>query len=291
MPCRRFIAVIIASAAGQCKLTNPLNSVMLMGLREGGVPVHFLLVNDDGFQSPELQMLCRAAAGRGHRVTVVAPSTQQSGKSHCFTITNPLTVYRGEMPGADAAWQVEGTPVDCTRLGLYALAEGPVDLVISGINQGYNIGLATYVSGTVGAAREAAFDRGRALAVSTETSAPPEMRAFTAEYAIRTAEKLVTADVPPQSVCNLNTPACRVEDIRGARVCSICHLMYRDGYERYDGPRGQTTYWLKPMETQWDREKEPESDLALLLENWITLTFLTPEPCDQTPWRDFPVAP
>ena len=252
--------------------------------------MHFLLVNDDGIQSPELGMLCRAAAKRGHRVTVAAPDRQQSGTSHCFTIFRPLTVKPVEMEGAAAAWQVDGTPVDCTRLGLHALAETPVDLVISGINQGYNTGLTTYLSGTVGAAREAAFDRGKALAVSVEVDAPREMREFTAEYAVRTAEKLVTTEVPYQSVCNLNTPSCSVKELKGVRVSGLCHLMYRDGYERIMGPRGQITYWLKPMEVQWDREKEPESDLSLLLDNWATITFLTPEPCDQTPWMDFPPA-
>ena len=252
--------------------------------------MHFLLVNDDGIDSPELGMLCRAAAKRGHRVTVAAPATEQSGKSHCFTILRPLTVKPVVMEGADAAWRVDGTPVDCTRLGLNALAEGPVDLVISGINRGYNTGLTTYVSGTVGAAREAAFDRGKALAVSTEVNAPPDMRAFTADYAIRTAEKLVMTDVPPQSVCNLNTPGCSVKELKGVRVCGLSHLMYKDGYERIIGPRGQITYWLKPMEYQWDMDSEPESDLALLVKNWAAITFLTADPCDQTPWLDFPPA-
>lgn len=253
--------------------------------------VHFLLVNDDGFESEELRVLCRAAASRGHRVTVAAPATQQSGTSHCFTILRPLTVHRMEMEGACAAWQVEGTPVDCTRLGLHALAEYPVDLVISGINQGFNTGLTTYLSGTVGAAREAAFDMGRALAVSTEINAPRDMLEFTADYAVRLAEKIVTSDVPGQSVCNLNTPGCHADELKGVRVCGLCHLMYKDGYERIVGPRGQITYWLKPMEYQWDLEKEPESDLALLLKNWASVTFLSPEPCDQTRWLDFPPAP
>lgn len=250
--------------------------------------VHFLLVNDDGIQSLELAMLSRAAAKRGHRVTVVAPDRQQSGTSHCFTIFRPLTVKPVEMEGAEAAWQVDGTPVDCTRLGLHALAKPPVDLVISGINQGYNAGLATYVSGTVGAAREAAFERGKALAVSLEPGTPQDMREFTADYAIRTAEKMVTAQLPPLSVCNLNTPCCSRRELKGVRVCGLSSLIYRDGYERIVGPRGQETYWLKPMETDWDREKEPQSDLALLLDNWATITFLTPEPCDQTLWVDFP---
>ncbi len=249
--------------------------------------MHFLLVNDDGFDAPELRLLCRAAADRGHRVTVAAPMTQQSGKSHSFTIFTPLMAEKAEMEGAAAAWRIGGTPVDCARLGLMALAEEPVDLVISGINQGYNIGLAVFVSGTVSAAREAAFMQGRALAVSMEPRTPPDMRDFLADYAVRTAEKLVTADVPPMSVCNLNAPCCGVDRMRGVSVCPICELMYKDSYERYDGPRGQISFWLKPMDP--DQPVAPGTDLALLLEDRMTITFLTPQPCDQSAWADFPI--
>ena len=251
--------------------------------------MHFLLVNDDGFDSPELRMLCGAAAWRGHRVTVAAPETQQSGKSHSFTVFEPLLAQEAEMPGAACAWRIAGTPVDCTRIGLMALAKEPVDLVISGINQGYNIGLATYVSGTVGAAREAAFaaPKGRALAVSMEPRTPEDMRLFLADYAILTAEKLVNAEVPPQSVCNLNAPCCSLAELRGVKVCPISKLMYKDGYVRYDGPRGQVSFWLEPMAQEWEREEG--TDLALLLDNWMTVTFLAPDPIAQDAYADFPV--
>ena len=246
--------------------------------------MHFLLVNDDGFDAPELALLCRAAAARGHRVTVVAPDTQQSARSHCFTIFSPLFAKQASMPGAASAWRVSGTPVDCTRLGMLALTEGePVDLVISGINQGYNIGLATYVSGTVGAAREAAFAQGRALAVSMEPRTPDDMREYFADYAIRAAEVLVHAEVPPLSVCNLNAPCCSVKEMKGVRTCGLSKLMYKDGYERYDGPRGDISFWLKPM-ANYD-EPAPGTDLALLIDNWLTVTWLTPEPCEQSEWE------
>ena len=249
--------------------------------------MHFLLVNDDGFDSPELRLLCRAAADRGHRVTVVAPREQQSGKSHSFTIFEPLLAERMEMEGAAAAWRVAGTPVDCARLGMMSLTDQPIDLVISGINQGYNIGLATYVSGTVGAAREASFLLGRSLAVSVEARAPQEMRRFVADYAIRTAEHLVHADVPPQSICNLNAPGRTVDQLRGVRVCPLCKAVYLDSYVRYEAPRGQLSFWLGPMVE--DLGEKPGTDLALLKENWMTVTFLTPEPIDQSAWVDFPL--
>ncbi len=251
--------------------------------------MHFLLTNDDGFDSPELRLLCRAAAERGHRVTVSAPEEQQSGKSHAFSVFNPLFVREDTMPGAEKAFRVRGTPVDCSRIGFMELAGERVDAVLSGINAGYNIGLATYVSGTVGAAREAAFAGYPALAVSMEPHTPDDMREFFAEYAVRAAEMMVRGEIrcPPQAVCNLNAPCCPVSDLKGTKVCGISRLMYKDSYVRYDGPRGDVTYWLRPMEPEFD--PEPDRDLGLLMDCWITVTFLTPEPCDQTEWADFPL--
>ena len=140
--------------------------------------MNILLTNDDGFDSPLLHMLCRAAAARGHNVYVSAPATQQSAKSHSFTLTRPLIAHPREMEGAAKAWAVEGTPVDSARLGFMSLADAPIDLVISGMNDGENVGLATYVSGTVGAAREAAFQRKRAMAVSMQVGTPIETARF-----------------------------------------------------------------------------------------------------------------
>ncbi|MBR4710856.1 MAG: 5'/3'-nucleotidase SurE [Clostridia bacterium] len=251
--------------------------------------MHFLLTNDDGFDSPELHLLCEAAAARGHRITVSAPEEQQSAKSHAFSVFSPLFVREDRMPGAERAYRVRGTPVDSCRLGFMSLAGDRVDAVLSGINAGFNVGLATYVSGTVGAAREAAFAGYPALAVSMEPRTPDDMRAYFADYAVRTAEMMVRGEAayPPQAVCNLNAPCCRVEELKGAKVCGISHLIYKDSYVRYDGPRGDITYWLRPMEPEYN--PEPGLDLGLLMQNWITVTFLTPEPCDQRQWESFPL--
>ena len=94
--------------------------------------MNVLLTNDDGFDSELLRMLCRAFAARGHRVTVSAPATQQSAKSHSFTLSIPLMVHKRDMEGAAEAWAVEGTPVDSARVGFMSLATAPIDLVVSG---------------------------------------------------------------------------------------------------------------------------------------------------------------
>lgn len=248
--------------------------------------MHILLVNDDGISSPSLAMLCRAAAARGHQVMVCAPSTQQSGKSHSFTIFDQVRVHPAKMEGAYEAWAVDGTPVDCARLGIKAFAKTPIDLVISGINHGYNTGLATYVSGTVGAAREAAFQNVKAMAVSADYGAGQDILAFFSEWIMTAAERWVTYDkAPAMTVCNLNIPTVPIPELKEPVMCPISLNVYQDGYERRVSPRGDIYFWVTE-EIQDDHPAEG-TDVYMLNQGHITCTFLSPEPCDQQMYRDF----
>lgn len=249
--------------------------------------MNILLVNDDGIDSPHLRALCAACAARGHRVTVCAPKTQQSAKSHAFTISTPVMVKKSSMPGALAAWAVDGTPVDCTRLGVKCLCEETPDVVISGINQGYNVGLATYVSGTVGAAREAAFMGLKSLAVSIDYGAGAEAVTPFAEYAARLAERLADYPAPRLSVCNVNAPALPREQWKGTRVCPLNRNIYEDSYERRQSPRGDVYFWLAP-EYQ-DSCPTPGGDLDALTRGYVSVTFLGLDGDDQTAFEDFPI--
>ena len=99
------------------------------------------------------------------------------------------------MPDADEAWAIFGTPVDSCRIGAMNLAPD-ADAVISGINLGYNVGMSVYVSGTVGAAREATFLHKPGIAVSAEKQTPHDTLAYLSDWAVEMAEKLVTRGAP-----------------------------------------------------------------------------------------------
>ena len=241
--------------------------------------MHILLVNDDGFDNTNLKLMAEACVRRGHSLTIVAPHTQQSAKSHAFTLTSPLLVYEAEMPGIGKGYRVDGTPVDACRVGMLALCREKVDLVISGINEGYNIGLATYVSGTVGAAREAAFQGYPAMAVSMEKGTPAETAMAFADYAVRTGEGLGHAGLPELSVLNLNVPPVPLAQIRGACMCDISHHVYKDGYEKRVNPRGQMYFWLKNEEQ--DLFPVCGTDLDMLSKGYVTASILTPDGCRQ----------
>lgn len=247
--------------------------------------MNVLLTNDDGFDSELLRMLCRAFAARGHRVTVSAPATQQSAKSHSFTLSIPLMVHKREMEGAAEAWAVEGTPVDSARVGFMSLATAPIDLVVSGVNDGDNTGLATYVSGTVAAAREASFQHKKAMAVSMQVGTPIETARFFMDWIVTVAEHYVNYPTPDMCVCNLNVPRVPVHELKDPVVCPISTHLYTDAYEKRVSPRGAEYYWIMPLEEP--ANPTPGSDVEYLQKGHITCTFLTPEPCGQEQFKDF----
>ena len=121
--------------------------------------MNILILNDDGIAAEGLQTLARHLAPR-HNVTVAAPMHQQSGTSHALTIGRVIEVRTDENFDADydiPAWAIDGTPTDCGKLYLDAIAEEMPDVVLSGINHGSNLGTDVIYSGTVGAAFEGFF--------------------------------------------------------------------------------------------------------------------------------------
>ena len=102
--------------------------------------MHILLTNDDGIHASGLLTLCEVLAGAGHRISVCAADRERSAASHSATLNMPMHPREVAVPRAARAWEVDGTPADCARLGLYLVKDDPVDLVLSGINRGMNMG-------------------------------------------------------------------------------------------------------------------------------------------------------
>ena len=130
--------------------------------------MNILILNDDGIAAEGLRSLARHLAQR-HSVTVAAPMHQQSGTSHALTIGRAIEVRADEYFDAYAAiraWAIDGTPTDCGKLYLDAIAEEMPDVVLSGINHGSNLGTDVIYSGTVGAAFEGFFHGIQSFAIS-----------------------------------------------------------------------------------------------------------------------------
>ena len=128
----------------------------MSGMRKDN-DMRILISNDDGICAPGLMALVRAFSAAGHTVYVAAPDSQRSAASHSMTLFHPLTARARAVEGAEKAWAIDGTPVDCVKLAVKALCP-EVEFVISGVNHGYNAGSDVLYSGTVGAAMEGALN-------------------------------------------------------------------------------------------------------------------------------------
>ena len=185
--------------------------------------MRILLSNDDGFQAPGIRVLADILAQRGHEIFVVAPNEEKSGNSHAMSFFTPLLVKRI----SEKIFSVHGTPADCVSLALAEILQNqPPDLVISGINNGFNVGRDVNYSGTVGAATEAALEGYRAIAVSMDrVSLSNECQAHAAfeRVAHFTADIVASIDDitwPAQEVLNINHPASQPHSIRMAECNS-----------------------------------------------------------------------
>ncbi|NLD51789.1 MAG: 5'/3'-nucleotidase SurE [Clostridiales bacterium] len=232
--------------------------------------MHLLLTNDDGITARGLQVLAQTAMGRGHQVTLVAPSTQQSATSHRLTLNDSLLAREFPMEGV-RAFAVNGSPVDCVRVGRY-LAGDSVDFCLSGINDGLNLGTAIYYSGTAAAAREAAMLNLPAMAISIGLLADDEMLVNLSNIALDMMDKLLLRPLPRLTFANLNAPTLPPDQLKGLRVCPMSDSFFLDRYVQRVNPRGVSYFWIEAGEEM--EPSRPDTDVALVNEGYVTCTFV-----------------
>ena len=186
--------------------------------------INVLVTNDDGIDALGLRVLVEALAEHAD-VYVVAPKEEQSAKSHSITFLREVSVEEREMKGAVAAWALDGTPVDCVMWGIGILEEEGIrpDFVFSGINMGYNTGLAAYYSGTVAGAREGAINDIRSIALSVGNH---HARFF--DYLLGLLPRLMDMSrrINPRTILSVNAPALPSWDIKGVRVAEAAPRGY-----------------------------------------------------------------
>ncbi len=208
---------------------------------------HILLTNDDGHQAPALAILARALQPVGN-VTVFAPDHNWSAAGHTKTMHKPLRVARGTLAGDIPLFTTTGTPSDCVGLALLGLVrEPPVDLVVSGINTGANLGHDVTYSGTVAAAMEAAVIGRPAIAASMEfdeTGRRVGDLEHAAKFVARLAAQTLERGLPRYGLLNVNFPALPAEQIAGVRVTRLGIRHYHDVIVERADPRGRPYYWI-----------------------------------------------
>lgn len=220
----------------------------------GRAPYRILVTNDDGVRAPGLIALARALAPLGE-ITIVAPAENQSGKGHSISITDPIYADPVELPGGLRAWALVATPASCVKVAIGALMPERPHLVVSGINRGYNVGMVAYVSGTVGAAREAALEGVPAIAASLAAEAHPDYAAA-AEMVRRVVAEVKARGLEPSVFLNVNLPPGSLEALsaRGLRVTRQSAQSGAERFEEQQSPRGRRYFWSIWQEPTGDPE-------------------------------------
>ena len=222
--------------------------------------MRILVSNDDGVSSPGLACLAEVAAEFG-TVCVVAPDVERSSSGHAITASRPLS-YRPTTVQGLHAYRVNGTPADCVALGAYQWER--VDLVLSGLNIGLNLGNAIWHSGTLAAAKQAALLGLRGVALSAPAGVEPDFEPFK-PWVRRVLKALL--DDPSLRLVNVNFP----RDPKGM-------MWTRASVRQYDGrivpttdPLGRDLYWftVTPIESS-----EEGTDRWAVEQGWTSLTPL-----------------
>lgn len=239
-----------------------------------------LISNDDGIDAPGLHRLIDYVEGRG-RIVVVAPDGPRSGQSSALTINDPLRIVR--MPDYEDAemYCVNGTPVDCLKLGLHVvLANKRPDLVLAGINHGSNSAINALYSGTMGAVFEGCLAGVAAVGFSYHSHDPAEPLGACRPVVDAILDR-VMADGLPKGVClNVNIPVCR--KVAGIKVVRAAEGAWTEEYVRQVDPHGREYYWLTG---NFDNR---EQDAAATDLYWSDRGYATVVPCrpDQTALAD-----
>lgn len=227
-----------------------------------------LVSNDDGYRSRGIRLLKEALASLAE-VTVVAPDRNRSGASNSLTLDVPLRVFESE-PGV---YYVQGTPTDCVHLAISGLFDYDHDMVVSGINDGANLGDDVLYSGTVAAAIEGRFLGLPTIAISLCTVPDAEAHFETAaQVARQLVGQLMRSPLEPTLILNVNVPNVPSAALKGLRGTRLGFRHRSEPILPAHDPRGRPVYWVGPAGPQQDAG--PGTDFEAVAEGYVSVTPL-----------------
>ncbi|MGI6332092.1 MAG: 5'/3'-nucleotidase SurE [Zhaonellaceae bacterium] len=233
--------------------------------------MHILLTNDDGLLADGIQYLRQYLAELG-QTSMVAPERERSGMGHGITMHKPLRANKVFFEDKSYGWSVSGTPADCVKLALDKLLPTRPDIVISGINNGLNMGTDILYSGTVSAALEAIIEKIPAIAVSVEEEATKEDFIYAAQFIKNFLTHIPRKEFTNQVVLNINIPRISLGPISGVEITIQGLKRYGNTIVTRLDPRGKEYYWLSGELLEIDSKKN--TDLAALARRAISITPL-----------------
>lgn len=235
-----------------------------------------LVTNDDGVTSAGIHALADALRPLGD-VTVVAPTQEASAIGHALTLRRPLRIE----PHGPGAWGVDGTPTDCVNLGVSVILKARPDLVVSGINKGWNLGDDVTYSGTVAGAMEGALLGIPSIAVSLKRT-PTFDFTHAAAAAATVARAALDGQWPARTFLNVNL---NTGQPRGYRVTTQARRNHVTKIDSRLDPRGQPYYWIEEALDEW-HPNGGRSDYEAVMEGYVSVTPLQADLTDHAALDD-----
>ncbi|MEM7643094.1 MAG: 5'/3'-nucleotidase SurE [Pseudomonadota bacterium] len=258
--------------------------------------MRILITNDDGITAPGLETLETIAhdiAGAHGEVWVVAPAFEQSGVAHCINYVKPSMIQKM----GEHRYAIEGSPADCVLAALGDLVDGPVDLVLSGVNRGNNAAENTLYSGTIGGAMEGALQGVNAIALSqfygpdnVELDNPFEAAATHGTACIRRLlDEAPWGGESYKLFYNVNFPPVPAAKVKGmAATAQGYRGDGRMGVQPQTSPSGRRYLWISG--SAQGEPTAPGTDVAANVEGWISVTPMRADLTDHAALDDLRAA-
>ena len=228
--------------------------------------MRILISNDDGVMAPGIRALASALSSIAD-IDVIAPDRNRSGASNSLTLAQPLRVRQLD----NGYYSVEGTPTDCVHLALTGYFDTVADIVVSGINDGANLGDDILYSGTVAAAMEGRFLGLPAIAISM-VGANIKHYETAAVIARHLVLKLQSHSLPSQTILNVNVPDLPVHEIKGLVVTRLGSRHRAEPVIKDQDPRGRPIFWVGPPGPEADAG--PGTDFYAVNQSCVSITPL-----------------
>ncbi|HVL08881.1 MAG TPA: 5'/3'-nucleotidase SurE [Burkholderiaceae bacterium] len=232
--------------------------------------MHILIANDDGYLAPGLAALHAALAPLG-RVTVIAPEQNHSGASNSLTLQRPLSIFEASGGIQDGFRFVNGTPTDSVHIALTGLLETRPDLVVSGINQGQNMGEDVLYSGTVAAAIEGYLFGIPSFAFSQVDKGWAHLDTA-ARVAREIVERYIAEPLDAPCLINVNIPSVPYAELKGWRATRLGKRHPSQPVIRQTNPRGEPIYWIGPAGDA--RDASEGTDFHATANGYVSMTPL-----------------
>jgi len=235
-----------------------------------GMPMRILITNDDGIRAPGLEALVSVAEKFGE-VKIVAPDRERSACGHAMTMRDPLRVTDFPWAGHHAM-EVNGVPVDCVNVGLTVAWPDGCDLILSGINNGPNLGFDITYSGTVAGAMEGTINGIRSISLSMAlfVSGAPIHYETGSKWLEENWDMLTSTPQGNLTFLNVNVPSIAYPELRGHRVTQMGQRVYQDRVEVRQDPWGRPYYWQGGVVVM--EPNQPGTDVQAVSEGFVSIT-------------------